>query len=396
MGGKREAVELAIVIFKKLDGAIYDMWNERKIQIQAYYYEEPDTIWCISWEDAYLYKLNLQEGVLEEAAPLLENPDIQHTFNDILPYKDGFIFIPAFYDSVLILNRQDWTYKKVSIPCKNPKIGTSDFKFFTGVVHKDYVYMFGYSYPGLVRISLKDMSINIIDGWLKSGDLRFSEVDGCFHVQYYRNGDLVYFPFMNTNAVMEFDLTTEKTTIHMVGEATMRYISIEWNNGSFWLIPRDGSTGSIVKWNPVSGDTMYYRDYPEGFNYDKYAFYRLVDIGTKILLFAHRANMNISIDVLTGEMSKYDDIYDSSCLSKAKYPHTELQDGKIFFMNEKWCIWWDYVSEEKKCMAYDYGKKIQYRWKREQLNKYFVVQRGMPVRENEKFDLNSLIEYLQL
>ena len=68
----------------------------------------------------------------------------------------------------------------------------------------------------------------------------------------------------------------------------------------------------------------------------------------------------------------------------------------IFFVNEKWCIWWDYVSEEKKCMAYDYGKKIQYRWKREQLNKYFVVQRGMPVRENEKFDLNSLIEYLQL
>ncbi len=53
------------------------MWNERKIQIQAYYYEEPDTIWCISWEDAYLYKLNLQEGVLEEAAPLLENPDIK-------------------------------------------------------------------------------------------------------------------------------------------------------------------------------------------------------------------------------------------------------------------------------------------------------------------------------
>lgn len=373
-----------------------EMHIRKAIDINAYFWEGHNCLWGITWGKAYLYKIDLEERIIDEIMPLLDEPNLFRAFSDILPCGDFIAFIPGCSDSLVIVDRISKTKEQIPLPEYGKKIGTSGVRFFTGIFFKNCVFMFGYSYPGIVKVDLCKKETVVIDRWLESADVLFTdETDGCFHVQYYRNGNLVYFPFMNANAVMEFDLEKEKAIIHKVGDRHQRYISIEWDGSNFWLIPRDGSVGSIVKWNPVSDETLHYRKYPKGFNYDKYAFYRTVNIGDKIFLFAHQSNMNIEIDIATGEMNGFADVYDTSDRKAGKYLHAELRGDKIFFINDSQCIWWNYVSGEKEYLLYYDRERICDRGKNEELKRFFGKKGGIPVGESEQINLNSLITYLK-
>lgn len=370
----------------------------REIGIKAFFQEDEDTLWCISFESlSRLYKIDLRTAIMDEASPLLNETAMSNAFSNILAYKDYFIFIPANEERITMLERKKGTIESIMLPSAEKKIGKSDINFFSGIIYEDFLFLFGYSYPGILRMDLVNKKFKIINEWLNERDFFFTnEKDGCFHIQYYIKNNIVYFPFMNTNAVLEFDLRTMEVTVHKVGNCGQRYISIEWDGNNFWLFPRDGSRGSIVKWNLERDTVAYYQEYPEGFNYDEYAFGRTVKVGKEVLLFANCSNMNISIDLVTGEMKSFEDIYDTSDIKGARYRYVEFRKDKILFINKKQCILWDYLSGQKQYIPFEYGKNIYNRRKKEELDRYFLGKKGMQIRESEKIDLRSLITYMSL
>ncbi len=364
------------------------------IQISGYYLEDSKYLWCTCWKDSYLYKIDLEKGIINEVVQLLDNADMPKAFNDILAYKNYFVMIPGCADYIVFFDQMSHKCEQIALPHMEQKIGTSEFKFFTGKIYGDCLYLFGYSYPAIVKLDLVEKKLTVLKKWLKDKNLIFNnEVDGCFHMMHCQLGDKLYFPFMNANAVMELDLPTGDVNIHIVGNSRQRYISIEWDGTFFWLIPRDGSVGSIIKWNPQNDFVEYDKQYPKEFNYEKYAFYRTVNVGDKILLFAHRGNMNISIDISTGKMEKFPDLYDSFDVRISKYTLVQKVGEKIFIVAQNECIFWDYVTGKKESVVYSLSEDIQERY--ENKNFFNKIKNKLFVYEKEDGGLSHLIRYLE-
>lgn len=363
-------------------------------------FESEENVWCISDIDTCLYRLNLKSKVLDEEIQLLDEVCyMKQAFSNIVTYKEFLVMIPGFAKEVVIVNRKDRTKERVKIPEPERRIGTCECGFHTGVAYNHYVYIFGANYPRIVKLNMLNKEISVIDLLMQYPDLTFHEDPrGCFQ-HYFLRGESGFFPFINTNAVMQFDFKTEEVLIHRVGNVEQRYISIEGDDTYIWLIPRNACSGSILRWNPTDGEVIYYSQYPYGFDHRSDAFYKTVKIDNKILLFAFRGNMNISIDTSIGKLESFPDIYNMENVKGNKYYIINLVGSKIFCMFGQECILWDYASglaEHFSCLM---GENIQARCRREQLKNYFEsTEKGLSIvrRENSNEALNALIEYLLL
>jgi uncharacterized Rmd1/YagE family protein len=115
-----------------------------------------------------------------------------------------------------------------------------------------------------------------------------------------------------------------------------------------------------------------------------------------MLLFAHTANMNISIDFQTGEMSVLLDLYDTSRIKAAKYSNVKLLDNKILFLNENEIVFWNYKQRKKTSFLYKIDKKICERYENERIEQYFsYFEIGKVLSERENMDIKSYLKYLQ-
>lgn len=371
----------------------------------AAYLREDEVIWCLIWQDTFLYKINRSQNIMRQVVPLLDEVYKEKAFTAIIPYGDYLVFVPGTADCVVMFDRTNNTKQCWQIPLKEKKIGDGDFKFFSGLIFEDCLYMFGYSFPGILKWDLKSKEFYNIDEWLERAVGYFTnEVDGCFHMRYHREGNTVFFPFMNMNAVLQFDLDTERTIVWEVGDAHQRFISIEYVNGNFWLIPRDGSRGRIVRWNPDKAEVQYFEHYPREFDYALYAFCSTVKMGEKIYLFSHASNMNIVLDAVTGNMEPFMELYDTSNIKAAKYIYMELVGDKIFILTSTYYIWWNPFQGAIERVAITQGDEIRDRYKvkrEEELKQKDMLQRlrnifksGDAMQEDEGLNLNEFIIYI--
>lgn len=370
----------------------------------AAYYREDETVWCLARQDAYLYQIDCIRNIIDQVVPLTDEVYQVMAFTAILPYGDCFVFVPGSASTVVIVDRNDYSRECWQVPTEGKRIGSSSIKFFNGLIYKDCLYMFGYSFPGILKMDLKTKVFQNINNWLeKDGGSFTNEVDGCFNVRFCRQEDIIYFPFMNRNAVLIFDLKTENARIQEVGDASQRYTSIEHIEDYFWLIPRDGSVGSIVRWKPDKEDVQYYNCYPKEFNYNKYAFYTTVKLGNKIYLFSHASNVNICFDTAKGEMETFEELYDTSNIKSGKYICAETEGDRIFLIAKEYYIWWTPSLGERKKVAFGLGDKIRCRLtqkqekeKLEELKRFLGQRSGKYIiQEDTNVDLKVLLAYIK-
>lgn len=320
------------------------------------------TAYCTTWEDTFLYAINMASGKMDDGVQILDESCFDYAltgnnaaFTGILPYGDSLILIPGKSNEIIRFDKtQRSVLAKCIIPRRKDNIGITGMNFFSGTVYEDSLYLFGYCFPGILALNLNTLQSHVIDEWLQAVSGSFTNFnDGCFHVRYCKLDDKVYLPFMNANAVMIFDLSTERTGIRMVGDESQRYISIEYDGECFWLVPRDATVGSIVRWNPKTDETRQFRDFPNGFDCDiSCAFYHSVNLGDRMLLLAHSANMNVSVDFETGNMSEALSFYDASGIQSAKYPFVEFCGDEILLPTQNEFIFWNPVSMVKRVVPY--------------------------------------------
>lgn len=364
-----------------------------RINISGTYFEG-DTLWFTNLYDAYLYKMNLENGYVQQVVSLLKENDMQMPFYDILVYKDFFVFVPCKSNHILLLNRMNWSREYIMLPQVTDRIGETQLNFFTGIIYGECLYLFGFSYPGILKLNMLTREFVLIDDWV--GKLQFiSSEDGCLHVNYYRLGNVIYFPFENSNAVMVFDLESERADICVVGDSGQRYFAIEYVNKDFWLIPRDASTGKIVRWNPVFNKVQYYGDFPVGFDYTKHAFFQTLNIKDQIFLFAHVGNMNICIDTRTGQMQELAHLYsvsDGGC----KYPCVKKHHDKIYaVLNDKY-ICCNSSLEKVREVPYTFDDMIYKRYEKEEIDNLFKKMQINNMKESVNVNLEKYLKYIYL
>jgi len=364
---------------------------------------EKNYLWCLSYESTYLYRLDIRSGILDVVVPLLDETDLRWAFGGILRYKDWLVFLPCVADEVVLYHAENNTVKRIPVP--QPQFYINDAeqknKFFSGVIQEDFLYLFGCAYPGILKLDLREEKFSVFSEWINEfQQYRNNWHDGCFIKGVVRD-NIVYLPFSNANAVMKFHLITEETNIVVLGDVKQRYISVEDDGKDLWLIPRESIDGCIVRWNPETGSVEEYRDYPPGFTKGECSFFNTVYQGGYVWLFAHRADMNIKVDVSDGKMYQAPDYYDASLIGGCRYPVVaSWQRGFIILdsLESQW-MYWDCDTEEVKVVPAELSQKIYEQFEEKELRKIELRHsngQSILYRERKQFILERFLKRIKL
>jgi len=256
----------------------------------------------------------------------------------------------------------------------------------------------GQSRIEMLKIDLIMKTVEVMDTWTKQVPEPVTENDGWFNTEYVRLENKVYFPFLNTNAVLQFDLDTEEIRIYSVGTILQGYASIQYDGSCFWLAPRDGEYGKIAKWNPQSNSVEYFIQYPQGFIHPLRSFYKTELINRKLILFAVSSNFNISVDIDTGKIEIFSHLCCEEDSNAWRYRHVWKNKEFLWILRSNEWIVWDTLKNEIKQTSYQLEEKVKQRYQEKEIKQYFekrVVAKDA-VRETSKFGLKEYLRYIEL
>lgn len=319
------------------------------------------------------------------------NDNEKHYINAV-SYNEELILIPDILGSIDIINKESLSVREINIPYRELMSVKNKIPFFHGFINDKFLYLLGYAYPGIVKVDLEKEKSTVIDGWVSLTNLNDFN-DGFFHMKSVEIDGVIYCPFMNQNAVLRYDLRTDDADIVRVGDDKQRFISIEHDGNSIWLIPRDNRNGNIIRWNPIANETTYYNDFPPEFDHNLYAFYRTVYYDSRIFLFSHMSNINVCLDTNTGKMSSFQHLYDVDEVKKCKYPNLILIENKIFFLINMELVIWDLNTGDIERKPIKISEKLISEIEKQEMERYREKSDGL-FRENSQTSLDRFLKYI--
>ncbi len=312
-----------------------------------------NTIYFICSENSCLFSVDIETLEVSVNADICINFDMPLQYGRILLDSGKLIFTPQESNSMCFYNLASQEVERIIIPGEyyNDKLP----HFFAGIKYEEKLFLFGYSKCLILEYNciskqFKNISIDY--------DICKKSNEGFFHVEYYREGDIVFFPFFNSNALLEFNLRSGNTRIHIIGNYDFGFISIKKINGKFYFVPRDGAVGGIVEWDYQTKQTTIYDHFPENFYREYYSFFRSVELDGKLLLFRHAGNMNILVDVCSGYMSQFEDLYSGFAETRGLYSNICCLENKYIFLSYNGMLEWDPWTNEKRFLEYKYTDDV--------------------------------------
>ena len=309
---------------------------------------EDDFIWCTTFHDPYLYKIDIQSGNMDAVTKILDDTENFESYIYLFLTKEVFIFVPIAQDKLIVMERETLQQSIYDIPFKNHFNDTPNLKFFplflNGIIYDSNLYFWGAMYDGIIKFNLTDKQFSIIDDFVKKLQIKhFNEILTIFY--YTKIEDTIFLPFANSNAVLEFSLKDESTILHYVGDEKQRYISCAFDDEYIWLIPRNILTGKIIKWNPKNNIIKKYENYPENL-YQNFAgaFEQCLRIDDYILVLSrvmpiaddknNSEDVNLKINIKTDNIEAFPDCYKIVPNFGMKYSCVHLNGDIIFFIDD--------------------------------------------------------------
>lgn len=263
-------------------------------------YFEDNVAWFVSGEYNALCKMNLSTGQVEVIDKVPGFVDFNFQYCDILKIDNKIIMQPFNAKEICEYDLQSKTF--VKRPFKNPVA----YGNFDRMIHyKDYVFMKPKSYSAILRYDLKNGDFKYYTECMKNF-IEYQEVENeaMFIWGVCKRDNLLLMASSKVNQVLEFNMDTGESKIHIVGSKVSNYFGMAFDGSDYWLIPNESK--AIVRWNYKTGKITEYSDFPENFLGDSRAFINIVCCGSYLLAFPRTANMIIKIDIATGKMSEFD------------------------------------------------------------------------------------------
>lgn len=183
--------------------------------------------------------------------------------------------------------------------------------FYGAVGNGKYLFLIPNNYQAIVRYNTETEEVTYFDQHL---DVFIKMVNGekrlggyCSHKGY------LYLASPADNQVLAIDAETGAEQVLSIDtDSSCGCIWIASDGTDLWLLPYFGYT--ITSWNPVSGDTHVYSDYPDelscvhivhGYKCTERPFVTPVFCGDYVYLPPHWANMFICLNKMTGKMTEW-------------------------------------------------------------------------------------------
>jgi len=123
-----------------------------------------DDIWVVASNDAYLYKLSGDKDVLQEVILLSRDEKKQEAFKGIYTWKNFLLIVAMSKNYVVRYDVTTGEKKYYALPFNSEK-GT-EYNFAVGYVLNDELFLFGWKFPGILRLNLIDGECKIIDEYI--------------------------------------------------------------------------------------------------------------------------------------------------------------------------------------------------------------------------------------
>jgi len=164
----------------------------------------------------------------------------------------GKIFIASSSDdSITVFNKNTYQLTKLALKAmKNPRA----YRFRMACSCSEFVYMFGFSYPAIIKINSITLEVEYITDWLNSLCKQPANTDNLFLGVGCVIDNEVILPAQSANSILFFDMESCTSRIFAVPSKNSGYVSICFDGDSYWLSARH-SGGTVVKWHPERGAT---------------------------------------------------------------------------------------------------------------------------------------------
>lgn len=264
--------------------------------------EDGEAIWFICANSNALFCLNIETSSVTQVGSFEEELKQDFLYGEIIPYEDELVFVPFSAQRIAVYEKKTGAF--IYIPLEKQEMGgeipyREEAKFYAGVRYKHWVYMFGYTYPAILRLNMETRRVEYFKDWFHDPALRFTfRKDGCFHTGKIVQQNTVLLPFLNADAVLEWNLETCRWHIYPVGKNNSGFMGIVSDGTWYWLVPR--RKGPVLKWDKAAGLTEEYSGLPKVMEQMDFQYYRCVYYDKKIWLFAHKAHKNYVINPETG------------------------------------------------------------------------------------------------
>lgn len=260
-------------------------------------------LWFMHCHYNALCKMELTTGKVEIVGAVPDEiSNGERLYHDVIKKDEKLFFAPHIASRLIEFDLNKKTYREISI---KHAIQKEKSKFTRMIRYKDRLFLLPTYYQAVVGYNCNNGSTKYYTHLIRAmkGHNKEPNNQPEFMNAMTIEGELLLMASSRTNAILEFNIETEKSILHIVGNDSNNYYRMEYDGNDYWLIPHNSK--AIVRWNRKNGKCTEYLDYPEGFIGDNNAFLSIHYCGDYMLAFPKKANMIIKIDIQTGCMAEF-------------------------------------------------------------------------------------------
>lgn len=240
--------------------------------------------------------------------------------------KDGEIyFAPFVANEVAVYSKNTDSIEKIVIECNVDGIG-ADILFWGAVTTDDSVFFISCNHPVIIRIDTLRKEAYCYADLVKPVDKLSGKQFGFSHP--IATAASIWAILSGTNAMIQFDIKTYKSSIHRIGKEEWSYSGICFDGENYWLSPLHGTETPVVKYNPKTGSV---REISEVTSMDPSRSHYILCSGGYVWLLPHQAKHAFKIDIKTDAVSIAQEFEsDTDDSSAIKYQSVQTHGSNIY------------------------------------------------------------------
>ena len=286
---------------------------------------------------------------------------------------------PRNAQDILVLNDKG-IERKVELKKRN---GSNSGAFFGAWSYEKYLILLPLNYPALVIYDIETDKIRYLEDnisvFVKNNERNEKVTGGSLLI----NGTL-YISSPTDCSIYTLDIESGKSeTIELHTQNNGGYIALVEKNSNIWMLPYKGQT--ILNWNPNNGTIQEYAGFPQDFECvhpvyktqtDEYPLGGWAFVGKTIYFTQSWGNMDIKLDIETGEFSKWD-------VAIPNREYMEIASKEYFYTTGKYSLVWS-IDEKDRYKLYYYPERKLYN---------FDIEKNELKEIDIKFNLDELKQH---
>lgn len=178
----------------------------------------------------------------------------ERLFVQTMCWQDELIFAPFTAPDIVLYNLRTKTLRTIPVPKRELPRKTwckDTLLFWSAFVAEEAVYFLGHGFPGILRLSLLDENIEVLDDWIPDLLHMRRVTDDPYLSGFTQRGDTVYITVACADALLELNVKTNETNLVRLKTGLAGFNGIADDGEYFWITPRHFE--DLLLYHPENG-----------------------------------------------------------------------------------------------------------------------------------------------